>query len=373
MTEIVIRPDMKTTGGEVNDIMWNNRFIGTMSLVYRETDRISGAIQLEQTTLPPHAKQQVAGELQLYVQSLMDAMRIQTCDVVVTYGEYDHIIATDTWDSSYTDVEEDFDFEADELDDDRLEDAGLAEHGQYRWHDGPNYDSLEPLAYDSEPEESFRETDDAERTHHLVIVAESRNTLEYHIYDEEMELLAEAELFLEEGEVSGTIHWLLEPEEEELEAVADLIVSDFDEDEVDSFVLHMEWNQDIIETIELMHEELLDDENSLLFESDEEPSFNRDDYAVSLARDDGDMLTYEIYQTSYGGLPIGTATVDISERQLTGFIDFREPGSSDDREYISSLLMDELDKEKEFESFNVTMLFRNQPFEELMFENDTLH
>lgn len=370
MTEVVIRPDMKTAGGEVNDIVWNNRFIGTMSLVYRETDRISGAIQLEQTTLPPHAKQQVAGELQLYVQSLMDAMRIQTCDVVVTYGEYDHIIATDTWDSSYTDVEEDFDYEADELDDDRLEDDGFTGQGQYRLT-SPDENSFEAFA--SEEEEALGEAGEAERRHHLVIVAESRNTLEYHIYDEEMELLAEADLFLEEGEVSGTIHWLLEPDEEDLESVADLIVSDFDEDEVDSFVLQMEWNQDIIETIELMHEELLDDEDNLLFEDDGEPSFNRDDYAVSLARDDGDMLTYEIYQASYGGLPIGTATVDISERQLTGFIDFREPGSSDDREYIASLLMDELDKEKEFESFNVTMLFRNQPFEELMFENDTLH
>ncbi|OXM84101.1 hypothetical protein [Paenibacillus rigui] len=372
MTEVVIRPDLKTAGGEVNDILWNNRFIGTMTLVYRETDRISGAIQLEQTTLPPNAKQRVTSELQLYVQSLIDAMSIETCDVLVTYSEYDHIIATDTWDASYEDVEEDYDYDYDGSDSDRLEDEKPAEYGEYRMI----HLEGEPIETDdvllSEEDAPFSGVGRANR-HELVIVAETRNTVEYHIYDEMMELLAEAELYIEDREVSGTVTWLLEPDEEELEEVADLLVSDFDKDEIDAFVIHMEWDHEIIETIELTHGDLLDEDDALLFEEDEGQPFIRDDYTVVLARDDGEMLTYEIYQSSYGGLPIGTATVDISERQITGFIDFREPGNSDDREYIATLLMEELDKEKEYESFNVTMLFRNQPFEELFFESDTIH
>lgn len=35
--------------------------------------------------------------------------------------------------------------------------------------------------------------------------------------------------------------------------------------------------------------------------------------------------------------------------------------------------MQELDKEKEFETFNLTMLFKNKPFEELLFESEQLH
>ena len=83
-----------------------------------------------------------------------------------------------------------------------------------------------------------------------------------------------------------------------------------------------------------------------------------------LVRDDKDVLTYEIYQQSRGGLPIGTATVDISHRQLTGFIDFREPGGADDRELIAMLLMEELDKEKEYDSFNVSMMVKNRLIDE---------
>jgi len=72
-------------------------------------------------------------------------------------------------------------------------------------------------------------------------------------------------------------------------------------------------------------------------------------------------------------LPIGQATVDISSRELTGFIDFREPSDSLDRERIGMLLMRELDKEKDYRSLHLTMLVNNEPIDEIMFEPDTLH
>ena len=65
--------------------------------------------------------------------------------------------------------------------------------------------------------------------------------------------------------------------------------------------------------------------------------------------------------------------MDISSRQLTGFIDFREPGDSDDRELIATLLLDELDKEKEYETFNLSMLYRNKLIDEIMFETEQFH
>jgi hypothetical protein len=70
---------------------------------------------------------------------------------------------------------------------------------------------------------------------------------------------------------------------------------------------------------------------------------------------------------------MGTASIFIRERKISGFIYCRYRVDSDDREYIATLLMQEIDKEKEFESLNITMLFQNQPFEELMFESDTVH
>ncbi|WP_028547835.1 hypothetical protein [Paenibacillus sp. UNC451MF] len=368
MTHVMLRPDLKTAGGEVNDILWDHQFVGSMTLVYRENDRISGAIQLEQAMLPPHAKQHVMTYLQQHVQAFIDAMAVQSCDVLVTYSEYDHVIATDRLDSylSTQNIEEDYDYEHDWSDYDRLEDESLNEQNEY---------GMYSPSWDGSLQEEVDIDDGVDEYYELVIVAEYRNRVEYHIYDGEQQLVAEADVHINGREVNGTVSWMLEPEEDEIEVITDLLVSDYDEDAVDTFVLHMEWHHDIIETIELTHEDLLDDTDVRLAMDDDElaDTWNSDDYSVILARDDGDMLTYEIYQQSHGGLPIGTATIDISQRQITGFIDFREPGDSDDREEISMLLMEELDKEKEFETFNVTMLFKNKPFEELLFESEQLH
>jgi hypothetical protein len=98
-----------------------------------------------------------------------------------------------------------------------------------------------------------------------------------------------------------------------------------------------------------------------------------DDYTIVLARDDEDTLTYEIYRQSHGGLPIGTATIDISHRVLTGFIDFRDPASNDDLDTIAALLMQELDKEKEYDGINLTMLYQNEPIDEMIIECDQVH
>ncbi|ULL14677.1 hypothetical protein DVH26_09560 [Paenibacillus sp. H1-7] len=364
MTDVMLRPDMKTAGGEVNDILWNHQFVGSMTLVYREADRICGAIQLEQSMLPPHAKQAVMSALQEHVQALIDAMGVESCDVLVTCSEYDHVISTDRLEAGFQAVEEDFDYDYNRADLDRIEheDPGIMD-------DYLMYVEEEHPAWDGSLQEEPVVTTDQEFDPYfeLVIMSETRNKVEYHIYDQEQELVAEVDVHVHGSDVSGTVHWNVEPDEDEIEAVTELLVSDFDEDEVDTFVLHMEWEQDIIETIELTHEDLLPEDTAVDEWNDHE------DYTIVLARDDGDMLTYEIYQQSHGGLPIGTATVDISYRQITGFIDFREPGNADDREMIAELLMKELDKEKDYESFNVTMLYQNKPFEELMFESDQLH
>jgi hypothetical protein len=210
----------------------------------------------------------------------------------------------------------------------------------------------------------------------LVAVGEKRGRIDYHVYDKDQELVAEASMRVRGRDVSGKVNWMHNPVEEELEHVTDLIVSDFDENEIDTFVIKMVYDKKILEIIELTHEDLLADEELPGTEAAYRENDRRsrdEEYTVVLARDDGDMLTYEIYQQSRGGLPIGTATIDISQRQLTGFIDFREEGNVDDREYIAALLMQELDKEKDYDTMNLTVLHKNEPVEEMMFETEQVH
>ncbi|MGF7031431.1 hypothetical protein J2T17_002342 [Paenibacillus mucilaginosus] len=357
MNHVWIRPDLKTAGGEVSDILYKNRYVGTLTLVYRESDRIAGSIQLEQEVLSAEAADEVYEHLHAYVHSLAAALRVDECEVMVTNSSIDHVIAMEEEEALVGELEavdEDFDYDTEWIDTDTL------------LVDDDPYERDELTLGDFE----------------LVLVGEDEDAVEYHIYDGDEDWVAEAFLEIDDREVTGTVHWLIEPGDDALDAVADLIVLDFDEDEIDTFVIHMLYDNEVIETIELTHEDLLDeaDGDDLLLldeESDEDEDAdvyegNRD-YTIVLARDDGDVLTYEIYQQSRGGLPIGTATVDISERQLTGFIDFREPGNATDREEIAALLMEELDKEKDYEAINLSMMHRSRVIEEVLFETESFH
>lgn len=341
MSVIMLRPDLKTAGGEVSDLLLDGEFIGTFTVVYRESDRMSGAVQLEKQSLSASDKQEVLSFMEEHVQHLIDASGINQCEVIVTYSAYEQIIATPEAASFMNNQDDELEWVKDD-------------------------------SFPSEPgEQETIEMNANELLYELVIMSESRNRIEYQIYNMDSELVAEAEVKIYGMDIVGEVDWKIDPFEEEMDAVAELLVEDCNEDEVDSIILHMKVNGEIVETIELTHVDLLDDA------SDEEETFERnlpeDDYTVVLVRDDTDTLTYEIYQQSYGGLPIGTATIDISQRQLSGFIDFREPGSSDDREVIASLLLNELDKEKDYETINLSMLYRNKLIDEISFETEHLH
>ncbi|UJF31567.1 hypothetical protein [Paenibacillus hexagrammi] len=355
MSSIQLRPDLKTAGGEVCDILLGDQFVGTLTLVYREMDRIAGSIQLEHNLLTSQDKEHVYSFVQSHIQHMIDALYIQDCEVVVTCSDYDMVIATEPARQS---------MESGSPSISRMDD----DEADYEWvRDESRFDDVDPESWDqmdmaADPKKQLG--------YELVIVNEKRNLVEYHVYDGDSEIVAEAILHVYGSEVVGEIHWKFDPFDEEMDHVSELMVEDFDDEETDTFVFHMIYNGETIDTIELTHIDLLDDGDEMWSEL-EEP--DRDDYSVILARDDGDTLTYEIYQQSYGGLPIGTATVDISQRQITGFIDFREPGSSDDRELIASLLLEELDKEKEYETVNLSMLFRNKLIDEILFETEHIH
>ena len=310
MNHVTIRPDLKTAGGEVSDLLWNGRFVGTIALVYREGDRLSGTIQLDGRRLGPAAKRETIRFGRRYVRQMAGAVRARECEVFVASGSYEEVISN----------------ERPERDDVRHPQVG-----------------------------------------ELVIVGESRNKVEYHLYGPNGEWLAEAFVRIDGADVVGEIYWQREPSDDEMERAARLIVSDFDEEEIDTFSLDMNYDGNVLETIELTHEQLLDGEQS---RSGSKRPVLKNEYTVALARDDGDTLTYEIYE---GGHSVGTATVDIAQPRLTGIIAFRDEGCSRDRAFIATLLLDELDKEKEYDSLHLTMLVDNKPIDELLIETKEVH
>lgn len=372
MANILLRPDLKTAGGECHDILFKGRFAGSLTLIYREKERLVGSLQLDKDSINSKEKKQISEFIHTYVQSLIYALQVNECEVMTTYSRYDHIIGTgqeaiaagqgaldhddyDEWDGLYDD-----ELEADDYEEDVLEDIA-ADHGSLSRSQQGKYSRED----DDDPSES-----ESADYFELVIVGERRNQVEYHVYDREQNWLAEVFVSINGADVSGEVNWNDSPTEAELEAVADLLVSDFDENEIDSFHIEMKYDGALLETIELTHEDLLDDR----YDYRENEWVQEEDYSAVLIRDDGDTLTYDIYDGPYNGkLPIGTATVDISSRELAGFIDFRDPGSEDEREQIASILLRELDKEKDYRTANFTMLYKNEPIDEILFESEQTH
>ncbi|WP_036697737.1 hypothetical protein [Paenibacillus taiwanensis] len=94
--------------------------------------------------------------------------------------------------------------------------------------------------------------------------------------------------------------------------------------------------------------------------------FSFDDIQVLLARDDGDTLLYDVYSTASGSLPLGTATIDTNGEQLSGYIDFRIPGTSQDRDRAANAIMLELLKEQTFTVLHLNMMFHNEIIDECL-------
>jgi hypothetical protein len=346
----MLRPDFRTTGGEINDIVVKGRFAGTLTLVYREKERITGSLQLDKDSLKPLDKRRVVRVVQNYVQSLIDAYQVKECDVIATYSPYDHIIATE-------------------------EQAGVIE-------EFIEEDPEEMYAVESETGRGARRrakrrrnTEQAEY-YELVIVGENRNRVEYHIYGKDQQWVAEAFMTIHGPEVAGEVNWRFDPDEEQIAHVTDLIISDFDDQEIDSFSIEMKYDGQTVEQIELTHEDMLElDEAAEQMHQENRRRWHRTDdmYSAVLARDDGDTLSYDIYRQDNGSFPCGTATIDIRGRQVSGFIDLRDPGSREDREQIATALIREIDKEREFDTFNLTMMHKNKPVDEVLFEMDMVH
>ncbi|MEF3302595.1 hypothetical protein [Paenibacillus sp. GYB003] len=345
---ITLRPDLKTAGGEVTELLLDGRFVGAMTLVYREGDRLSGSVQLERDSLEGGKKAEAIQAAQQYIEHLVDALGARDCEVIVTCSSYDHIMTA----GHQIGVIESF---ADELADTSEDD------------DESHLDDVDPDGRDSI--EMAEDDEDRSPVHELAIVGESRNRIEYHMYGPDREWLAEAFVRIRGADVLAEIDWKFEPADADIEAATRLLVSDFDPDEVDTFHIEMKYDGDTIETVDLTHEDFLDDDEYDVASVDDDHR----GYSVVLARNDGDTITYDLYKKSHGGLPIARATVDVSRRELSGFIDFRDPESSEDREYIGALLMQELDKEKDYDSLNLSMLVNNRLIDDIVYETEIVH
>ncbi|MFB9328569.1 hypothetical protein ACFFSY_21760 [Paenibacillus aurantiacus] len=349
MRQIMLRPDLKTAGGEVSDILLDGRYVGTLTIVYREGDRAAGSAQLDEGVLPKSDKKEVIAFLQQYVQMFSNAVLAEHCDVLITYSGYDRIVSFK--DGLETDLENGYTSFTDEIPtDDEDEEAD-------EYEDGDEDEEFEYEWQSSDEDVSFE----------LVVIEEDEESAEYHVYDDNDSRVAKIYLGIEEGQVNGDVNWKYEPDEDAVSFITELVIRDFDDKQIHSFQLRHLHKGTVIQTAEMTSEDEDEDE-------DENPfgwQAPDDLYEVVLVRDDGDALTYEIYDPEEDGShPIGTATVDIHQRRLSGYIDFRDLIQVENAAEIAAILMRELDKERDYDGLNLSLMHRNEHIDDIVIDNE---
>lgn len=349
MDQIEIRPELKNAGGEASDILLNEKYVGSLTLLYRENEKLHGSVQIDQSTLPKHKSTQVMEFVQRYVEGLVDALNVESCQVLVTHSRFDHIIATG------------YDIGTiEEISDVPYKPAPTAAKTK------KSRKIAKPLV----PKEDMMLVEDITelaRPFRLMIAGEGRDYVEYQVFDAKHHLLAECLFRLHEGDVVGDVTWLLEPTTEEIDEVTELIVSDFDPDEVDAFTISMQYHEEELAHIELNHEDYFNpDEDEQIFEV-------TDPYQIELIRDDGNSLTFEIREEGSSTEKIGIATIDLSGSQISGYVDFTEPGNREDREAIASAIVREVERDRPYDTFNLSMLYHDEVIDEIVFDQREVH
>lgn len=228
--QVSIVPNLRTKSGETSDIMLDDQYAGTMTLVYREFDRISGSVQLDKEALTITEKDHVSLQIREYVQALIDAIDAQECDILVSYGELDHVITTP--------AQEELDMDEDEWEYDVIDTETQLEDGEQ--------DELQMTSVEEGADEF-----------NLVVVDEKDGRIEYHIIDQHSMLAAEVIAVVRECDVVADIVWEMLPSDQQIQEVTELLVSDFDEEAIETFHLDMKYKDRTIETIQLAQHRLV--------------------------------------------------------------------------------------------------------------------
>ncbi|NUU80265.1 hypothetical protein [Paenibacillus xylanilyticus] len=346
--KVELIPDLRTSGGEVLDVMVNDQYAGSLLLVYREGDRLSGSLQMERELVSEDAEKHIIEQVHSYIRSLTDAVEAIYYEVLVSCGTLHSVLQNLEFDPERQ--SDDMDYEADKYLDDM---------------DSDNSRLIPDAA-----NEAFT-YEDREHVLEMELVTAGRSISTYVFNDAGGNELAEASLKQYGADIQGEIHWYDVPLENQLDAAAELLVRELDEEVIDTITLRM-WHQgNELESMEWVHRDFAnesDEEEYVEYEewdnSDDEMDEAEDSCYVMLVRKDREFRVYELFLQERGGLPVGTATIDTSHADLTGYMDYQVPGTSAQRRELVEVLLQELDKELEFNTLHLTMLYRNQIIDE---------
>jgi hypothetical protein len=207
LARIELLPELRTSGGEAVSIYLDGDWIGDMYLIYRENDLMTGSIHLDEMFISDDEVIEISNELRGYLVNLASALNVADSNINVIHGQY----------SLLEDYEPDIDEES----------TGEEEEKNYeRW-----------------------------------IVGQGEQGIEYQIYDEDKDLVAEAIVDIKGTRIIGEINFTFDPTEKEMEDVEAILLKDYDHDLIDQYSFTYCVNNHEIEQVEI--EALDEDEEEI--------------------------------------------------------------------------------------------------------------
>ncbi|WP_211747654.1 hypothetical protein [Paenibacillus sp. Marseille-Q4541] len=342
---IRLRPDLRTANGEVQDIMIEDRYAGTLILVFREGHRLAGSVQLDAQSVPEDAKEEIIAYVQQYLLQYRDAVSAEHFDILLTWGEVESVLGDE---------------------------------------DGYDEDLISPQQSSfSDPPSVFLYEDEGGEMQ-IELISAGRSVSQFELQNEKGHTIAHAVLKQYGTDIQGEVNWLKEPLEEELDSAEELLVAEVDDQEIDTITIEMKYKDNMITVLELVRQDDVstsqvedigpdwDEDGMELISSMSHEEEEADEACyVTLIRHDREIVSYDLFLQEHGGLPVGAATVDISEAAVSGYIDFYIEPSEEQRHQLVMVLAREVEKELEVIQLHITMLYRNVVIDEILLTSDT--
>lgn len=343
---IRLRPDLRTANGEVQDILIEDRYAGTLILVFREGHRLAGSVQLDAKSVPLKAKEEIVTYIEQYLLQYRDAVDAEHIDILLTWGEVESV----------------------------LED----EEGYEEDTPPPASESIIP-----EPSPLFLYEDESGEMQ-IELISAGRFVSSFELQNEKGETIAHAVLKQYGTDIQGKVDWLKEPLEEELESAEELLVAEVDDGEIDTITIEMKYKDTMITILELVRQDHAPssdeaegpdwDEDGVelqsILDQDEEEAEAEESCYVRMIRHDQEIVSYDLFLQEHGGLPVASATVDISEAVVSGYMDFYIEPSEEHRHDLVLVLSKEIEKEVDIKQLHITMLYRNVVIDEMLLTSD---
>ncbi|MBL0387503.1 hypothetical protein JJB07_12650 [Tumebacillus sp. ITR2] len=242
MKQVVLKPELRTPGGETVSIYLNDNWAGDVYLVYREGDVLTGTIQIDTKSVSEDDMELVTEEVRTYIEHLNAALGVEDSSVVMVYGDISSMIEMEPFEVlSVETVQEDDEIDAyeenlefvDAFDEDEEEDC---EDEDCEDEDVMEFDDLDigssiEFADDDEDDEIFYETDadEDDEAFHLSVAYRKGEHTKYHLHDDEHYTLGLVSVDEIGDNISGRVEFWERPDDEEANEVAKMLARTFGE------------------------------------------------------------------------------------------------------------------------------------------------